>query len=96
MVASEPQCKASENQTWLIKYGNEFQGAIESGHEIEAPYFSLHSALMSTFANSKCAIIILQGYAMTLIKGVESDLNFLMHMLEIHLVCQILMELLLS
>ena len=34
MAASEPQCKANENQTWFIKYGNEFQGAIESGHEI--------------------------------------------------------------
>ena len=34
MAASEPQCKANENQTWFIKYGNEFQGAIKSGHEI--------------------------------------------------------------
>ena len=56
----------------VINYGKDCQGLIRNEHEVEAPYFTLGSALMNTFAHDKYSILILEGYMMALIHGLDS------------------------
>ena len=61
------------NSWWLINYKEFYQGRIAcSKHENEAPYVTLHSALVNTFSDNNYAFIILVGYIMALIKSLDS------------------------
>ena len=52
----------SENQRWFIDYGKDHQGLIRSDYETGTPpYFTIHSALMNTFAHDNYSILILEG-----------------------------------
>ncbi len=65
----EPIETQNNHQVWFITYGKDHQGLIiYSESEFDYPYYSIHSALMSTFTNSNDAILILEGYTMALIK----------------------------
>ena len=66
------------NSWWLINNYKEFyQGRIAcSEHENEAPYVTLHSALVNTFSDNNYAFIILDGYIMALIKSLDSIYEF--------------------
>jgi hypothetical protein len=56
-----------------INYGKDRQGSIITNeHEVGAPYFNFGSALMNTFTLSKDAILILDGYMMALMHGINS------------------------
>jgi hypothetical protein len=51
------------------------QGSIITNeHEVGAPYVNFGSALMNTFTQSKDAILILDGYMMTLMHYINSYL----------------------
>ena len=69
----EPVEAQNKDQCWFINYGKDHQGLIKTLHknEIEAHYFSLHSALMNTFANDNYAILILEGHMMALIRWLD-------------------------
>ena len=62
----------SENQRWFIDYGKDHQGLIRSDYETGTPYFTIHSALMNTFAHDNYSILILEGYMTALMKGLDS------------------------
>ena len=84
----------TNNPLWLIKYKELYQGRItREEHENEAPYFTLHSALMNAFSDNNYAFIILEDYTMALIKTRGCIYMFDSH--AIVLVCLIQMELLL-
>ena len=68
----EAQSDKSKSQIWFINYGKELQGLLRNEHEPEAPWFTIRAALMNTFTHNKYAIIILDGYMMALIRGVDS------------------------
>ena len=68
------------NSWWLINYKEFYQGRIVSDeHENEAPYFTLHSALMNTFIDNNYAFIVLDGYIMALMKSVDGIYVFDSH-----------------
>ena len=71
-IVVEPVETQNKNQVWFINYGKDHQGLIiNSEHEVEDPYFTIRSALMNTFTNNNYAILILEGYMMALIKGLD-------------------------
>ena len=72
-IVVEPIEAQNDNQiTWFVYYGNDWQGLIRSEHEVGTPYFTLSSALINTFAHGNYAILILEGYMMALIHGLDS------------------------
>ena len=54
----EAQNDRNENQIWFMNYGEDRQGLIISEHNVPAPYFTLTSALVNTFAHHKYANLI--------------------------------------
>ena len=68
------------NSWWLINYKEFYQSRIAcSEHENEAPYVTLHSALVNTFSDNNYAFIILDGHIMALTKSLDSIYVFDCH-----------------
>ena len=70
--------KTSNNPLWLINYNEFYQGQIGM-EDTEAPYFTLHSALMNAFSVSNYVFIILDPYTMALIKSADDIFMFDSH-----------------
>ena len=76
----EPIEAQNNCQVWFITYDKDHQGLIiYSESELDYPYYSIHSALMSAFTNSNYAILILEGYTMGLIKHLDFSYLFDSH-----------------
>ena len=68
----------SNNPLWLINYNEFYKGRIGL-QEVEAPYFTLFSALTNAFSVSSYVFIILDSYTMALIKSVGDIFIFDSH-----------------
>ena len=67
--------EAQKHQIWHVKHGQYLQGFIANNDGVETvdtPYVTLHSALMDTFSQYKYAILILRGYMIGIIFGIDS------------------------
>ena len=78
-IVLEEQIGKNENQIWFITYGKELQGLVITDHEIEFPYYDIHTALLNIFLNDSHAILILEGYMMALIKQMNEFFLFDSH-----------------
>ena len=79
IVVEPVEAQTKKQINWLepvearfINYGKDHQGLVRSEHVVEAHYFTIGSALMNTFANDNYAILILEGYMMALIHGLDT------------------------
>ena len=79
IVVEPVEAQTKKQINWLepvearfINYGKDHQGLLRSEHVVEAHYFTIGSALMNTFANDNYAILILEGYMMALIHGLDT------------------------
>ena len=73
-IEVEPIVAQKDSQIWHVKYGQYLQGLIPNNDGLEAidtPYVTLRSALMDTFSQYKYAILILQGYMIGIIFGID-------------------------
>ena len=68
----------SNNLLWLINYNEFYQGQIGL-QEVEAPYFTLFSALTNAFSVRSYVFLILDSYTMALIKSVGDIFIFDSH-----------------
>jgi hypothetical protein len=75
----EPNEVENENQVWFIKYRKELQGLVITDREIDSHYYDIHTALLNTFLKNSCAILILEGYMMALIKQMNTFFLFDSH-----------------
>ena len=78
-IVLEEQIGKNENQICFITYGKELQGLVITDHEIEFPYYDIHTALLNIFLNDSHAILILEGYMMALIKQMNEFFLFDSH-----------------
>ena len=71
----------NQNQVWFTKYRKELQGLVITDREIESHYYEIHTALSNPFLklNNSCAILILEGYIMVLIKQMNTSFLFDSH-----------------
>lgn len=79
MNNSNPLCAVEPRETQSkvnITYGKYYQGEIGFEHEISASvlYLPLHSALMNTFTSNNYAVMVLKGYLVALLQGLDSAL----------------------
>ena len=49
----------------------ELQGVVMTDREFESHHYDIHTVLLNTFLNYSYAIIVLEGYMMTLIKQTD-------------------------
>ena len=78
-ISVEPSEVENENQVWFIKYRKELQGLVITDREIAFHYYDIHAALSNTFLKNSCAILILEGYMMALIKQMNTFFLFDSH-----------------
>ena len=74
-IEVQPIVAQKDTQIWHVKHGQYLQSFIANNDGVETVdtlYVTLHSALMDTFSQHKYAILILQGYMIGIIFGIDS------------------------